>query len=311
MTIVAIGSFVPTPRISNVPKLAAFGRDMVFLEKKIGFLTRAQKLPGTLTSDMCVTAFEDLERIASIDRSGIGLLVVVTQNPDRKIPHTSAIVHQKLGLGRDCATIDISLACTGYPHAIAVVEGMMATCDIACAVVLTCDPYLEIIDPDDLATAMIFGDAATATLMLRDGPGYALRDATFGTLPGSNGCLHCEEHLFMDGRQVMANVVHEVPGAIRGLLAKHALTPADVPFFALHQASRHVVELLRADLGLTEPAAPFEAGDIGNTASSSIPLLLQDRVNQRRHERMAMCGFGAGFSWGTVLLERNSEITKT
>ncbi|BAI73725.1 3-oxoacyl-[acyl-carrier-protein] synthase III (plasmid) [Azospirillum sp. B510] len=309
MNIAAIGTWVPEERVENAQKLAMFGMDMEFLETKLGFLRRARKPDGMSASDMGVKAFEDLEGRTALDRSAIQLLVVVTQNPDRVIPHTAAIIHEKLGLSGHCATFDISLACSGYPHALAAASAMMKAYSMSCGIIVTADPYERVIDPNDRGTSMIFGDAATATL-LRQGPGYALRDVSFGTVPGSNGCLWSDPHLAMNGREVMSHVAHEVPDAMRTMLGRHGLTPADIPFVAIHQASLHVVEFVRTKLGLAETVAPFEAANNGNSASSSIPLLLSSRINQRLHERVAMCAFGAGFSWATAMIELESEVTR-
>lgn len=303
----AIGTYLPAGSVDNAPICEGFGRDPQFLADKLGFLSRRTKADSEAVSDMCVRAFEDLERHDAVDRERLGLLIVVTQNPEQKIPHTAAIVHQKLGLSRQCMTFDISQGCAGYIHGLAVAGALMLTQSIDEAVLITCDPYSGIVDPNDLATAMIFGDAATATLLTRKGPGFRLSDAAFGTAPDSWGCLTCRDTLFMDGRQILSNVVHEVPQTIRELLGRNGLRNEDVDYFALHQASRHAIEKLREALDVDPARAPFVAGHIGNTVSSSIPLMLQDRINAQAPGLILACGFGVGFSWGAGILKPDQE----
>lgn len=307
MTIRAIGSYLPSTLVDNLPICVGFGRDEKFLAEKLGFLYRRRKADSETVSDMCVRACEDLQARRVFDMSRIGLLIVVTQNPEQKIPHAAAIVHQKLGLGRECMTFDMSQGCAGYVHGLSVAEALMAAHRIEHALLFTCDPYSDIVDPGDLATALIFGDAATATLLSRTGAGFRLDDAVFGTAPGSWGCLRCEDRFFMDGRQVLSNAVHEVPGAIRGLLDRNRLGAQDVAFYALHQASRHAIEQLRSELNIEPARAPFAAEHIGNTVSSSVPLLLQDRINACETGVVLACGFGVGFTWGAALLAPQSE----
>lgn len=305
--IAAIGSFIPQDRISNIPLGARFGKDLDFLERKLGFTARAVKSPGMTTSDLCVRAFEDLERKHGLRRDDIDLLVVVTQNPDQKIPHVSALVHQKLRLGSRCATFDISQGCAGYAVGLAAVNGWMRTLGARNAVLLTCDPYSGIVDPNDAATAMLFGDAATATLLSSEiCQGYQLRDAMFGTLPDSANCLTCKDHFFMDGRQVSMNVMNSVPSAIHALLSRNGLAMDDLSQVLFHQASLYVVETLRTKLKIAADTAPFEAGEIGNTVSSSIPILMQQAMASRQ-KRLLICGFGIGFSWSAAILEREER----
>lgn len=301
--IAAIGSYVPEERVPNSLLAPRFGKDEHFLEHKLGFVARAIKPASMKTSDMCVRAFEDLEQHYAIDRSRIELLVVVTQNPDQKIPHTSAIVHQKLGVDAHCATFDISQGCAGYTVGQAAVSGWMSTLGCRNAVLLTCDPYSEIVDPHDPATAMVFGDAATATLLSSEvDQGYRLQDAALGTLPESSRCLTCEERFFMDGRQVSMNVMSTVPSAMQALLARNSLSFNDISYVLLHQASRYVIETMRSRLELSNEKAPFAASSVGNCVSSSIPLLMKE-IFTRNDSRFLLI-FGIGFSWSIGLLEK-------
>lgn len=303
--IAALGSYIPEERVPNSLLAPRFGKDEHFLERKLGFVTRAIKPANMKTSDMCVRAFEDLEKSYAIDRSSIELLVVVTQNPDQKIPHTSAIVHQKLGLGPHCATFDISQGCAGYTVGLAAVSGWMTALGCKNAVLLTCDPYSEIVDPDDPATAMVFGDAATATLLSSEvDEGYRLRDAASGTLPESGGCLTCKDMFFMDGRQVSMNVMNTVPSAMQMLLDRNSLSFEDISHVLLHQASRYVIDTLRSRLNLSDEKAPFAASSVGNCVSSSIPLLMKEILARNKPNFLLICGFGIGFSWSVGLLEK-------
>lgn len=307
MTIRAIGTYLPDEVIDNLPICESFGKDQKFLQEKLGFLSRRQKGASESVSDMCVRAVEDLESYMAFDRRRIGLLVVVTQNPELKIPHTAAILHQKLGLAAGCMTFDVSQGCAGYLHGLAIVDAVMRSQGIQEALLLTCDPYSVIVDPTDLVTAMIFGDAATATFLTLGGSGFQLADATFGTAQGSWKCLTCHDHFHMDGRQVLSNAIHEVPTAIRTLLDRRGLHISDIDLYAFHQASRHALEKLQEALDIDPAKAPFVAAHTGNTVSSSIPLMLKARVNAQSAGLILACGFGVGFSWGAGLLTLESR----
>jgi 3-oxoacyl-[acyl-carrier-protein] synthase-3 len=120
----AIGSYLGEHRIDNVARAEGFGKPASFIENKIGFTQLARKSPEQETSDLCVTAFENLSKKQSINKDAIDCLVVYTQNPDgHGLPHTSARVHEKLGLSNRVAAFDISLGCSGYVYSLAVVKG--------------------------------------------------------------------------------------------------------------------------------------------------------------------------------------------
>jgi 3-oxoacyl-[acyl-carrier-protein] synthase III len=313
--IAAIGSYIPAQRVSNADKLAAFGLDAEFLRTKLGITMRAVKDAAEETSDLCVKAFADLAAQVRIAPSDAQLCCVVTQNPDVNIPHTAAIVHQKLGLAKPCMTFDLSQGCAGYTHGIAIVSSLMERLGLDHALLFTCDPYSKVVDPEDKNTALIFGDAASVSYLSRSGHGYALVDASFGTAPGTSSCLishgalkatanaDLRSTLKMDGTAVLFHAAHEVPGSIRALLEKNGKTLDDIDLFLLHPGSKRVVDLIRKDLQLESAKVPFEIAEYGNTVSSSIPLMLKQHVIQKKLPRLMLSGFGVGFSWGSCLIE--------
>ncbi|MFM7171949.1 MAG: hypothetical protein ACKO4U_02805 [Caldilinea sp.] len=155
------------------------------MEEKLGVVERAVKKEEETTSDLCLSAFQALQGEQPIDLQQIQLVVVVTQNPDMKIPYTAAIVHQKLGVSKSCMTFDIGQGCAGYTHALTLCTALMERLHFDHALLFTCDPYSNIVDPHDKDTALLFGDAASVSYLARSGAGYQLLDADFGTAPNS------------------------------------------------------------------------------------------------------------------------------
>lgn len=299
----AIGTYLPTTRLSNLARAEEFGVTRFFLEEKLGVMERSVKKNEEATSDLCLSAFQDLKQDRSIDLAQIQLVAVVTQNPDMKIPYTAAIVHQKLGLSKNCMTFDIGQGCAGYTHALTIFTALMEKLQFDHALLFTCDPYSTIVDQHDKNTALLFGDAASASYFSRIGPGYRLLDADFGTAPNSYTCLQCENTLTMDGREVFTHAVREAPQSIQTLLTRNQLTLADIDLLLLHQGSKMVVDYIKQTLAVTAEQAPFAIQPYGNTVSSSIPLLFQQPLRQKQHQKIIFSGFGVGFSWGSCLLE--------
>lgn len=299
----SIGLYLPSKRESNYEKAERIGFARDFLENKLGIVERSVKEPGETTSDLAVRAFTALCERTDLQQEDVQLLAVVTQHPDFKVPHTAALVHNRLGLAKHCMTFDISQGCAGYTHAVTIVTGLMDAARLDHGVLVTSDPYSDKVDAENKDVALLFGDAATATYFSRTGSGYRLIDSNFGTLPDSYRCLFFRDRLEMDGAAVFKHAVQEVPPSVEALLSRNHLSADDIDLFLLHQGSKYLVEYVSRKMRIALEKAPFEAGSYGNTVSSSIPLMLQKHVEEAVLDRIVLSGFGVGFTWGNNLLQ--------
>jgi 3-oxoacyl-[acyl-carrier-protein] synthase-3 len=300
----AIAVYFPKQRASNRELMAQFEVDETFLAEKIGVLQRSIKAPDEDTSNMAQAALEILLEQTNIDREEIQALVVVTQNPDSNLPHVSGLVHGKAKLSPDCATFDLSLGCSGYVYGLSVLQSFLENNGLSRGVLITCDPYSKIIDPTDKNTVLLFGDAATATLI---GPKPILLCElfTFGSQGDLNDALVCRDgRLRMNGREVFNFAATTVPKHIEKLLAKASLTKEAVDCYIFHQGSRYIVETLTKRIGLDRARVRMDIEDTGNTVSSSIPILLQREMVDRAIKTIVLCGFGVGLSWAGCICKR-------
>lgn len=301
----AIGSYTPAQVELNLDKMGDFGVDQRFIEDKIGVVQRAQKLPEEETSGMCVKAFGALREQVDIGAEELDCIVVCTQNPDGSgLPHTSAIVHSLLGCRQDVAAFDISLGCSGYVYSLWIMASFMQAQGLKKGVLFTADPYSKIVDPDDKNTALLFGDAATATLLGEDFV-YRLDAAEFGTIGSMNEALRCEDgKLHMNGRLVFNFAMTTVPPQIAALLKKTGDNIQDIDLILLHQGSKYILDQLTKRLGVDANKVPCDLKDSGNTVSSSIPLLLKRYLNNNSCQKVVLCGFGVGLSVASGLISR-------
>jgi 3-oxoacyl-[acyl-carrier-protein] synthase-3 len=304
--IVGIGSYIPSGRESNYTKKAQFEIDDDFIRDKLGVEQVSRKAADEETSDLCVKAFADLEtrmgrRIAAVD-----CLVVCTQNPDGSgLPHTSAIVHGKLGLPQECACFDIALGCSGYVYGLSIIKAFMRDNGMATGLLFTADPYSKIIDPQDKNTVLLFGDAATASLIEDSSDAWVPGPFRFGTCGKDGGALENRNGtLHMNGRAVFTFSATAVPPQVSALLKDTGLGPADIDLFLFHQGSKFIVDQLAKRLALPAEKVPMNLSGQGNTISSSVPLLLQQHLADAGLQRILLSGFGVGLSWASCLLTR-------
>ncbi len=303
-----IASYIPEEQLEIGPLAEAVSADPEFVRTKLG-VTRLPVLDSELdTSDLAVAALNRLMAGDSVARDEIGCLIVCTQNPDGEgLPHTSALVQAKAGLPSSVAAFDISLGCSGYVYGIAAVTGFLDATGMEKGVLITADPYSKIVNRNDRDTALLFGDAATATLVSRNGP-WKMIASDFGTDgAGAENLVKRDGQLSMNGRQVFNFTLSRVPDQIRKVVADAELRLDDIQVFVLHQGSRYIVESIGRRLGVPAARVPVAIEETGNTVSSSIPLILETVLESKNNKHIVISGFGVGLSWGSAVLTRNSS----
>lgn len=300
-----IASFLPEKKISNYDKKEKFELDDDFIENKIGVKSQTLKEKHEKASDLCVKAFENLIKKMDLEKESIDCCVVVTQNPDFNIPHTSAIVHGKLELSQECACFDISLGCSGYVYGLSNIIAFMQSNGLKNGLLFTADPYSDIIDYDDKNTALIFGDGATVTY-INENPLYIAKDFSFGTNGKAHKEILCDKKLYMNGRAVFNFTATTIPKHIQKLLAKNDLEDKDIDKYILHQGSKYIVDTIRKRLKVDEAKVPFDMYEYGNTVSSAVPIILEKELTYNP-KRLLMSAYGVGLSWGSAILEKNSN----
>jgi len=302
-----IAGYVPEGRVNLEERLEQFGVTRSFLEEKTGSLQVAVKNEGQETSDLAEAAVRALaERQAGL-LERVEMLVLVTQNPDGYgLPHTSAILHGRLGLLDSVAAFDVSLGCSGWVYGLSIAKSFMESNGLHHGLLVTADPYSKVVDPEDRNTALLFGDAATATLLSDDGVEWDIGRFVFGTDGTRAADLRVQDNrkLFMNGRSIFTFSATRVPGCITDALRRNDLGADQVDRYLLHQGSRFIVDTIGKRLG-AEERTPFLAGAVGNTVSSTIPLMLGDGAC-RNDNSVVACGFGVGLSWAATVLRRKT-----
>lgn len=303
-----------------------------FIREKIGlsqrYILSAEESGVSLSAEACKKLLTEQE----INLSEIDLLICVTQNPDRKLPHNSAGIAAAIGLSTNVAAFDISLGCSGYVYAIQVVLGFLNACGMRKALLVTCDPYSRIMAAEDHSTNCVFGDAATATLISANGSrsdvlafdcgtdgarGDAIRiEAGGAAMPlvrlgdagaGTASYTRDQARLKMQGRAVFNFVMGTVPNSMRNCLEKAELELGDIDYFALHQGSIYMLDALAANFKIPQNKLLKNMSEFGNTVSSTIPLLLADldRREKLSGATVLLSGFGVGLSWATSIIRFN------
>lgn len=242
---------------------------------------------------------------ANLNIEEFEIIVLVTQNGDfTNLPHTASVVQHKLGLKHNVSKFYIALGCSGYVYGLKILKSHMIEMGFSKGIIVTADPYSKIIDPKDKNTSLIFGDAATATLLSTVGALSIGRPTLCADGSGSDS-LYNDEYLNMDGRRVYNFVLKEVPEQINKHIEKNNHEIEDIDVFLLHQGSAAIINAIRKKMRLSSNKLPFMINEYGNTVLSSIPIMLKDYLTRGDCTKILIPGFCVGFSWATNIQTRN------
>ncbi len=305
----AIAAHIPKQSLNNIERAQGFGEAEDFVRSKIGALRLPVKEATQETSDLAMLAVQALfEQCPEFSKDDVDAIVVVTQNPDGEgLPHTAAILQDKLGLPLTVAAFDISLGCSGYVYGLFALKGFLEVSGLTNGILVTADPYSKVVDPADRVTSLLFGDAATAT-WLGPSPRWKLDAVAYGTNGAGAAYLKTEkQRLHMNGRQIFNFALSQVAPHINGLLQREGLSAEAVDLYCLHQGSAAIVDAIARQFPGLEDRFVKDMLETGNTVSSSIPLLLRKCAFEGEASRMVLCGFGVGLSWASTIISKSQK----
>lgn len=276
-------------------------------------------------TEMAVNASRIAMERAGISPSQVDLVIGSTVTSDCSTPSMASLAAQQLGINRAIA-FDISAGCTGYVYALELADLYIRSGKAKCGLIVCAETLSRIVDYTDRTTCILFGDAAAATVVLPDEETGVLSTVMLGDASGA--CQLCaprydvhtyfdgdrfvsnnpgadKPYITMNGREVFKFAVGAVPLSLEAALADAGLEVGQVDKFIFHQANKRIIDSLTQRYNLPPEKVPCNIERYGNTSSVSVPLLLDELVQSgqiKKGDLLAMSGFGAGLTYGTVIL---------
>lgn len=288
------------------------------------------------SSDLCIAAADKLIAELGWEKNSVEAVVFVTQTPDYLEPATSCIIQNRMGLSTECMTLDISLGCSGWVHALSVICSLMQNGTIKRGLLLAGDTPSKNCSVNDKSTYPLFGDAGTVTaleyaegsprmsfMLNTDGEGFKVIMIPAGGYRNQvkaesliekdhgDGIISSDVNVSMDGMSVFSFAISKAPKSIKSILEKSGEVIENIDSIILHQANLFMNEKIRKKLKLEAEKVPYSLKDYGNTSCASIPLTMVTQCKQQlvsSKQRYIGCGFGIGLSWGSVLFETNNIV---
>ena len=312
--VAGVGSALPKRRIDNEELAATVDTSDQWIVERTGIRSRYVAGEGettaTLARDAAVRALEH----AGIDAKDVGLIVLATATPDQTFPSSATKVQAMLGID-DCVAFDVHAVCTGFLYALSIADSMIRSGVAKTALVIGAETFSRILDWEDRATCVLFGDGAgalvlkaeegdrgiLATRLHADGRHNDLLFVDGG--PSTTGTVG---KLRMKGREVLRHAVVNLADVLNEVLAAAGIESDDVDWVVPHQANARILDATAKKLGLPPEKVVVTVDRHANTSAASVPLALDTAVRDGRIKRgdiVVLEAMGGGFTWGAAALK--------
>ena len=314
--IVGTGSYLPATILSNAELAARVDTSDEWIVERTGIRQRHIAAEREFTSDLAAAAARKALAAAGLTPDDVDLIVVATATPDQTFPACATVVQHKLGMTSGVA-FDVGAVCSGFLYALSVADAMVVTGAANTALVIGAETFSRILDWEDRATCVLFGDGAGAVVLRAEqGAGTSAdrgilahrlhSDGRYNDLlyvdggPGSTGTVG---KLRMKGREVFRHAVTNLAAVMTETLEAAGVTPADVAWVVPHQANLRILEGTARKLHLPIEKVVVTVDRHANTSAASVPLALDVAINDgriRTNDLLLLEAMGGGFTWGAA-----------
>ena len=315
--ILGTGSALPRRRMTNAELATMVDTSDEWIVERTGIRDRYIAGEGETTASLATDAARAALAMAGVEPGEIDLIVLATATPDQTFPASATIVQAALGIN-DCIAFDVAAVCSGFLYAITVADSMLRGGGAKTALVIGAETFSRILDWEDRATCVLFGDGAGAVVLRAeetdeatgrgilasrlhaDGRYNALLNVDGG--PSTTGTVG---KLRMKGQDVFRHAVVNLAAVMNEVLADAGMAASDVDWVVPHQANARILDATARKLGLAPERIVVTVDRHANTSAASVPLALDTAVRDGRirpGDVLVLEAMGGGFTWGACLL---------
>jgi len=311
--IAGTGSALPLRRVTNDELAQTVDTSDEWIVERTGIRARHIAGEGETTATLATEAATNALQAAGISAGEIDLIVLATATPDQTFPATATKVQDALGI-RDCVAFDVAAVCSGFLYAMSVAESMIRGGGSTNALVIGAETFSRILDWEDRATCVLFGDGAGAVVLTPADDGRGVLSTALHADGRHNQLLYVDGgpsttgtvgKLRMKGSEVFRHAVVNLAAVLEEAIAKADLTVSDVDWVVPHQANRRILDATARKLGLPAERVVITVDEHANTSAASVPLALDVAVRDGRIKRgdvVVLEAMGGGFTWGAAVV---------
>ena len=312
--IVGTGSYLPPRVVTNEELSLKLDTSDAWIQERTGIRQRHIADESQASSDLALEAGRRALDAAGMKAGDIDLIIVATSTPDFIFPSTACLLQAKLGV-KGCAAFDVQAVCSGFVYALATADSLIKNGMANKALVVGAEVFSRILDWNDRATAVLFGDGAGAVVLAAgEQPGVHASvlhadGSQVGILsvPGNvcGGRIIGSPFLQMQGKEVFKLAVRVLDESAREVAAAAGMKLEDIDWLIPHQANVRILEATAKRMGLPRGRLVVTVDHHANTSAASVPLALDEYVRANRilpGHKVMLQGVGGGFTWGASLV---------
>ncbi len=312
----SVGAYLPARILTNEELAKTVDTSDEWIVQRTGIRQRHIAAEGENTSDLAAAAGRKALENAGVGVEDIDLIIVATTTPDMTFPATATLVQQKLGMHHGAA-FDIQAVCSGFVFAVATADSFLKTGLAKRALVIGAETFSRILDWNDRATCVLFGDGAGAVVMeLGREPGQE-RGVLASSLrsdgrhwnklytDGGPSSTQSMGHVRMEGKEVFKHAVGMITDVVQKVFEATGYGVDDLDWFVPHQANKRIIDGAGVKLGIPPEKVVVTVDRHANTSAASVPLALYTAVSDGRIKRgdlVMIEAMGGGFTWGASLI---------
>jgi len=314
----SVGSALPARAVANTDLPAALETSDEWIKSRTGIAQRYIAGDGETTSTLDVQAAKSALDNAGLSASDIDGIVLATTTPDLTFPSVATMVQRELGVPAGVLAMDVQAVCAGFIYAMGTADALLRAGRMRRALVIGAETMSRILDWDDRASCVLFGDGAGAVVLESDDTVALEQRGIIDLLMNADGTLidmlhttggpsttQTVGHLYMAGREVFRHAVEKMSGAVLTLLDRHGFSPDDVKWYVPHQANQRILAAVAAKIGAPPERFISTVASHANTSAASVPLALhhlEQTGELKRGDLLVMAGLGGGLAWGATLV---------
>jgi len=312
--IAGTGSALPPRRVTNAELAQRVDTTHEWIVERTGIEARHIAGDGETTATLATEAARKALDAAGIEAGKIGLIVLATATPDQTFPASATLVQTALGID-DCIAFDVAAVCTGFLYALSVADNMLKGGMADHALVIGAETFSRILDWDDRATCVLFGDGAGAVVLTaRQGGDKGILATRLHADGRHNQLLYVDGgvsttgtvgKLRMKGREVFRHAVTKLAEVLDESLAAAGHRAHEVDWVVPHQANKRILDATAKKLGIDPAKVIVTVDQHANTSAASVPLALDTAVRDGRikpGDLIVLEAMGGGFTWGAAVV---------
>ena len=310
-----IGASLPQEVVTNKDLSMRMDTSEEWIEERTGIKERRIASKDETTSSLGADAAQIAIDNSGLKNSDIDLIILATATPDNTFPASATLIQSSLGIERGYA-YDMQAVCSGFVFAVEAADNAIKAGNIKNALVIGSETFSRILDWDDRATCVLFGDGAGAMVLSASSEdtnrgvlsNHLHSDGRYKDLlyvDGGPSTTNNVGYLRMDGKGVFKHAVQNLSSAIIEAIEYNNIAIEDIDWFVPHQANIRILEDVSKKVGLSRDKVIITVDKHANTSAASIPLALYDAVQKdkiKKGDLVLLEAMGGGFSWGSTLI---------